>query len=236
MLDHMRLTPEEEAAYSLDYGVSRDGLKPEVQAEYDRLLAERRARPRAKPHIDQSQSRNVRLQGIDKAERVAAWILTSLVALAFVTWSVVMGVNTRHSFPMLRADLNQVRLPSGYHLVTVNQSRNCSGCWLIETWTRPGNSERIASATCSDVYHAMAAAYPPQEYGSLDGNPLQDMPAGTTCDYDTLKLGPGFTKVSIEAFARTDERRSDGGVVIQLIASIVGTDGCYDVASQKPDC
>lgn len=38
-----RLTPEQEAAYALDYGVSRAGLKPQVQAEYDRVLAERRA-------------------------------------------------------------------------------------------------------------------------------------------------------------------------------------------------
>jgi hypothetical protein len=46
----MRLTPEQEAAYALDYGVSRADLRPRVQAEYDRLLAERRAeatRPRA---------------------------------------------------------------------------------------------------------------------------------------------------------------------------------------------
>jgi len=39
----MGLTPEQEAAYSLDYGVNRADLKPQVQAEYDRLLAERRA-------------------------------------------------------------------------------------------------------------------------------------------------------------------------------------------------
>ena len=39
----VRLTSEQEAAYAFDYGLSRAGLKPEVQAEYDRLLAERRA-------------------------------------------------------------------------------------------------------------------------------------------------------------------------------------------------
>lgn len=38
-----RLTPEQEAAYALDYGVSRADLEPPVQAEYDRLLAGRRA-------------------------------------------------------------------------------------------------------------------------------------------------------------------------------------------------
>jgi hypothetical protein len=35
----MRLTPEQEAAYALGYSLSRTDLKPEVQAEYDRLLA-----------------------------------------------------------------------------------------------------------------------------------------------------------------------------------------------------
>ncbi len=39
----MRLTPEQEAAYALDYRLSRADLKPEVQAEYDRLLAGRHA-------------------------------------------------------------------------------------------------------------------------------------------------------------------------------------------------
>jgi hypothetical protein len=39
----VRLTPEQEAAYALGYGLSRADLKPKVKAEYDRLLAERRA-------------------------------------------------------------------------------------------------------------------------------------------------------------------------------------------------
>ena len=39
----MRLTPEQEAAYALSYGLSRSDLRPEVRLEYDRLLAERRA-------------------------------------------------------------------------------------------------------------------------------------------------------------------------------------------------
>jgi hypothetical protein len=42
----MKMTPEQEAAYSLDYGVSRDDLKPDVQAAYDRLLEVRRSQVR----------------------------------------------------------------------------------------------------------------------------------------------------------------------------------------------
>jgi hypothetical protein len=36
-----KMTPAQEAAYSLTYGIARADLKPEVQAEYDRLVAER---------------------------------------------------------------------------------------------------------------------------------------------------------------------------------------------------
>ena len=38
----MALTPEQEAAYALDYDLSRDGLKPDVQLEYDRQREARR--------------------------------------------------------------------------------------------------------------------------------------------------------------------------------------------------
>jgi hypothetical protein len=42
----MKMTPEQEAAYSLDYGISRDDLKPDVQAAYDRQLEVRRSQVR----------------------------------------------------------------------------------------------------------------------------------------------------------------------------------------------
>jgi uncharacterized protein YbjQ (UPF0145 family) len=38
-----RMTPEREAAYALDWNLGRDGLRPEVQIEYDRILRERTA-------------------------------------------------------------------------------------------------------------------------------------------------------------------------------------------------
>jgi hypothetical protein len=38
----MALTPEQEAAYALDYDLARDGLKPDVQLEYDRQREARR--------------------------------------------------------------------------------------------------------------------------------------------------------------------------------------------------
>jgi|SRR5450755_1994796 hypothetical protein len=36
-----KMTPQQEAAYALNYNLDRDGLKPAVQVEYDRLKAER---------------------------------------------------------------------------------------------------------------------------------------------------------------------------------------------------
>lgn len=35
------MTPEQEAAYALNFGVSRSDLRPGAQAAYDRLVAER---------------------------------------------------------------------------------------------------------------------------------------------------------------------------------------------------
>ncbi|MBV9450201.1 MAG: hypothetical protein JO345_30360 [Streptosporangiaceae bacterium] len=42
-----RLTPEEEAAYALDWGLARDDLDPVAQLAYDRLRKERETRPPA---------------------------------------------------------------------------------------------------------------------------------------------------------------------------------------------
>ena len=38
-----KMSPAQAAAYALDFGVSREDLKPAAQAEYDHQLAERRA-------------------------------------------------------------------------------------------------------------------------------------------------------------------------------------------------
>jgi hypothetical protein len=58
------MTPEQEAAYALDFNVSRDDLKPTVQVEYDRLAKERAARlPRqaqATPQVPARSSPEVR--------------------------------------------------------------------------------------------------------------------------------------------------------------------------------
>lgn len=38
-----KMTPEQEASYAIQYNMSRDGLKPAVQVEYDRLLKAQQA-------------------------------------------------------------------------------------------------------------------------------------------------------------------------------------------------
>jgi hypothetical protein len=43
------MTPQEEARYALNFGVSRDDLSPDVQAAYDQLLAYRAEHP-SSPH------------------------------------------------------------------------------------------------------------------------------------------------------------------------------------------
>jgi uncharacterized OB-fold protein len=53
-----KMTPEQEAAYALNFGVSRSDLRPEAQAEYDRLLQERQegSRPRQATTVQQRMS------------------------------------------------------------------------------------------------------------------------------------------------------------------------------------
>jgi len=107
----LKLTPEQEAAYALDYGVSKADLNPAVRAEYDRLLAERRARRRARAAPDQTglisvggrpvdtwyRKRVPKTPGFDpgKAAVAYAWIMTALAVLAMATFIVLMLVNAR---------------------------------------------------------------------------------------------------------------------------------------------
>src|SRR5260221_10482592 len=43
------MTPEQEAAYALDWHLPRDGLEPAVQLEYDRLKMQRELLPQRRP-------------------------------------------------------------------------------------------------------------------------------------------------------------------------------------------
>lgn len=45
-----KMTPEQEAAYALDWKLPRDGLRPDVKAAYDRLV-EQRSQPRQRMSV-----------------------------------------------------------------------------------------------------------------------------------------------------------------------------------------
>ena len=104
----VRLTPEQEAAYALGYGLSRADLKAEVKAEYDRLLAERRAgRPgHTPPHlpvpIDAGPVSNIPYPRFRKA---AAWILSSLWAVFVVGFIVDLSIGPQIDFQSFGATL-----------------------------------------------------------------------------------------------------------------------------------
>jgi hypothetical protein len=67
----MKMTLEQEAAYALDWGISRDDLKPNVQAEYDRQLEARRSRQRAAQPDAAFPALGVQVRG-EAVERYAA--------------------------------------------------------------------------------------------------------------------------------------------------------------------
>ncbi|MBO0835544.1 MAG: hypothetical protein J2P28_08500 [Actinobacteria bacterium] len=83
----MRLTPEQEAAYSLDYGVSRADLRPEVQAEYDRLLAEGRSTAPAVGPSERMAARH--LPGSLRYARGLLWLQAGIWA-----WLATSGIFT----------------------------------------------------------------------------------------------------------------------------------------------
>lgn len=93
------LTPEQEAAYSLDYGVSRADLKPEVQAAYDRLLAERQTdRPSLSPPPESVRDKSVNLRRLPTSVRYARSLLflqggiwAWLAAASTVTGAAMVG-------------------------------------------------------------------------------------------------------------------------------------------------
>ncbi len=77
-----KMTSQEEAAYALDFNVSRDHLKPDIAVEYDRLKAERARGVR---------STSPAAHTIAKQERTPSGILVLGALLGWGPWSVVIG-------------------------------------------------------------------------------------------------------------------------------------------------
>lgn len=218
----MRLTPEQEAAYSLDYGVSRADLKPEVQAEYDRLLAERRARPPAPYNsrepisaesLDQIPWQIVRQLWHYKAYRILC-VLWAVILFSFLAYLVISpGVN----FQTLRSDLAKVHFPSGYSLVAERrEGTNCHDqCSITQTWAWTRSSWRTTSTVCADVFRALTSAYP----GTESNSPI---PAHASCDYYALPgdfFHPGQGKPVIDGIVQGSQTHTGNSFLIELIGS-----------------
>ena len=82
-----KMTPEQEAAYALDFGVARSGLPPEVQLAYDRLV-EQRARARAQAPVSQTPDGST--SAPVAMPRWAAALSTAVFALIFQGAGVVL--------------------------------------------------------------------------------------------------------------------------------------------------
>jgi hypothetical protein len=216
----LRLTPAQEAAYSLDYGISRDDLKPEVQAEYDRLLAERQARPPApfnppKP-ISAETMNQLWWQFVRRLMHTKTfWILGALWAVIFFSFTAYVVISPGVNFQTLRSDLAKVHLPSGYRLVAQHRDgTDCHDqCSITQTWAWTRSSPRTTSAACADVFHALNSAYP----GTESNSPI---PAYSSCDYYALPAGdsfnPGQGKPEIDGVVETSQTHTHNSFLIEL--------------------
>jgi hypothetical protein len=78
----MKMTPEQEAAYCLNFGVSCAGLKLDVQAEYDRQLEIRRSQKQHIPPDAVFPALGVQVRGAVVENYRAPWGATALGSLA----------------------------------------------------------------------------------------------------------------------------------------------------------
>jgi hypothetical protein len=217
----VRLTPEQEAAYSLAYGISRADLKPEVQAEYDRQLAERRAKGQApakvpEPSGDQSLN-ELWWQFVSRAMHTKTfWILGGLWAVIFASFVAYMFISPGDNFQALRSDLANVHLPPGYRLIAQHRAgTDCHNqCSISQTWVWARTSRRTTSAACADVLHALTSAY-------SDTQPNSPIPAHASCDYYADVLGDPFSGVGkpvVEAIVQPSQTPAQSSFLIELRA------------------
>jgi hypothetical protein len=218
----VRLTPEQEAAYSLDYGVAKTDLKPEVQAEYDRLLAERRASGQAPANLPEpisAQSLNqLWWQFVRRAMHTKTfWILSALWAIIFASFIAYGVVSPDENFQALRNDLASVHLPAGYRLIAQHRAgTDCHDqCSITLTYEWARSSRRTTSAACADALHALTSAYS----GTSANSPI---PAHAACDYYADVPGnpfnPGEGKPVVEAIVQPSQTPAQSSFEIELTA------------------
>ena len=203
------MTPEQEAAYALDWDLPPEHLDPVVRLEYDRLKSAREAQPP--------------VQDVAAPERKAKlWpflIAAFVVAIAWITWAVagVTITGSQMNFRTLSSDLGRIRLPPGYEKVSASESgRDCAHqlCVLKEFWIWRGGG-RTAADGCRDINRAMQARYSNVE----SSDPV---PRGAACEHFTILdsfLHPGLGKRTAEAFVWVNDQAkgSPGGYKVELL-------------------
>jgi hypothetical protein len=206
------MTPEQEAAYALDWHLPRDGLEPAVQLEYDRLKMQRELLPQRRPVAP-------------RETKTRAWpylIPVAVLCVAWMIWGIggVTILGSHMNFKTLRSDISKIQLPAGFEEVSSSESgRDCAKrpCALREFWVWRGSRTNTAIDACRDVRRAMGAHLPQVE-------PNDPMPHGTACSYfDILGafLRPDLGKRSVQAFVWVNSKAkgSPGGYMVELIAA-----------------
>jgi hypothetical protein len=158
-----------------------------------------------------------RAVGAKRGFRIPFSIVISLVLFGFVAEIGLTLAGPQESLRTLRGDLAKMHLPPGYRLVKQRQAgTDCTqACSLTQFWTWAPSSARTSSAACTDVYHAMTAAFTVADSNS-------PIPADAACDYYAILgdlLHPGQGKRTIEAIVRTGQRQMNDGLLIELTAS-----------------
>jgi hypothetical protein len=210
------MTPEQEAAYALDWDLPRDDLDPAVQLEYDRLKMEREARPQMHAAAPRKTETPMWQYLIPLAIFGIIWIIWAI-------WSIV-GANITGShmnFKTLRSDISKVQLPAGYEKVSTSESGDdCAKrpCTLTEFWVWHASRVHTAADACRDIGRAMGAGLP-----NVESN-APAVPRGAACEYVTTLakfFQPGLGKRQAEAFVWVNDKAkgSPGGYLVELLAA-----------------
>lgn len=140
----MRLTPEQEASYALDYGVSRADLAPHIQTEYDRLLAERRVAATRPPDSAAANPVPATWQGFVPPPRRQPWpgLLLGAAGFAFVAAFIVGGYggsNGADAANLAAAVLFLFAVAGACVAVPVMLYRRYRVTWMVARVAQPAN-------------------------------------------------------------------------------------------------
>jgi len=191
------LTPEQEAAYALSYGVDKADLSPQAQTEYDRLLAAPPTQPSPAGQASPAEpwaagewfgllvSELAYLRHPRRLLKSVNWRHYLAVIGSFIVGSalliavaVFLATPRQASFQKLQTYLAQVHFPPGYRLVSQHRAGpDCVHQWCVITqrWQWGASSRRTTSRACADVFGALNTAF---SDAAENGQPTH-----SACDY-----------------------------------------------------